>query len=95
MGLLEAREIMALNLTADVAILSACDTARGRISCGEGVMGITWALFVAGCPRTVVSQWSVESQSTSELMIEFHRALLSRNNQSARMRNAAAALRDA
>jgi CHAT domain-containing protein len=94
-GLLEAREIMTLNLNADIAILSACDTARGRISSGEGVMGMTWALFVAGCPRTVVSQWSVESQSTTKLMIEFHRALLARNKQSARMRNAAAALRDA
>ena len=38
-GLLEAREIMTLNLNADIAILSACDTARGRISSGEGVMG--------------------------------------------------------
>ena len=56
---------------------------------------MTWALFVAGCPRTVVSQWSVESQSTTKLMIEFHRALLGRNKQSDRMRNAAAALRDA
>ena len=94
-GLLEAREIMTLNLTADIAILSACDTARGRISGGEGVMGMTWALFVAGCPRTVVSQWSVESQSTTKLMIEFHRALLGRNKQSERMRMAADALRDA
>ncbi len=94
-GLLEAREIMTLNLTADIAILSACDTARGRISSGEGVMGMTWALFVAGCPTTVVSQWSVESQSTTKLMIEFHRALLGRNKQSDRMRRAAEALRDA
>src|SRR5439155_21588968 len=86
---------MALNLTADIAIPSACDTARGRISSGEGVMGMTWALFVAGCPRTVLSQWSVESESTTRLMIEFHRALLARNKQSDRMRNAAAALRDA
>ena len=87
-GLLEAREIMALNLTADIAILSACDTARGRISSGEDVMGMTRALFVAGCPRTVVSQWSVKSQSTTKLMIEFHRALLARKKQSDR--NAAA-----
>ena len=56
---------------------------------------MTWALFVAGCPTTVVSQWSVESQSTTKLMIEFHRSLLGRNKQSDRMRNAAAALRDA
>jgi len=58
-------------------------------------MGMTWALFVAGCPTTVVSQWSVESESTTQLMIKFHRALLGRNKQSDRMRNASAALRDA
>ena len=94
-GLLEAREIMKLNLTADIAILSACDTARGRISGGEGVIGMMWALFVAGCPTTVVSQWSVESRSTTKLMIEFHRALLGLNKQSERMRRAADALREA
>lgn len=94
-GLLEAREIMNLNLNADIAILSACDTARGRISSGEGVIGMSWAFFVAGCPTTVVSQWSVNSESTTKLMIEFHRALLSRNRGSNRMRNAAEALRDA
>ena len=69
-----AREIM--KLTADIAIMSVCDTARGRIRNGEGVIGMTWALFLAGCRTTVVSQWSVESRSTTRLMIEFHRALL-------------------
>jgi CHAT domain-containing protein len=75
-GLLEAHEIMALDLKARIAVLSACDTARGRISAGEGVIGMSWAFFIAGCPTTVVSQWRVNSASTSQLMIEFHRNLL-------------------
>lgn len=74
-GLLEAREIMRMNLRADMAVLSACETARGRIGAGEGLIGMSWALFVAGVPTSVVSQWKVDSQSTSELMIDFHRAL--------------------
>jgi CHAT domain-containing protein len=74
-GLLEAREIMRLNLRARLAILSACETGRGRIGAGEGMIGMSWALFVAGCPRTVVSQWKVSSASTAELMIDFHRRL--------------------
>ena len=74
-GLLEAREIMRLDLRADLAVLSACETARGRVSTGEGVIGMSWALFVAGVPATVVSQWKVDSASTSELMIELHRNL--------------------
>jgi CHAT domain-containing protein/predicted negative regulator of RcsB-dependent stress response len=74
-GLLEAWEIMRLNLKASLVVLSACETARGRVGAGEGVIGLTWALFVAGCPTTVVSQWKVDSASTTELMLEFHRAL--------------------
>ena len=73
-GLLEAWEIMDLDLHADLAVLSACETARGRITSGEGVIGLTWAFFVAGVPTTVVSQWKVESTSTTELMLAFHRA---------------------
>ena len=74
-GLLEAWELMQLDLKADLAVLSACDTARGRTSAGEGVIGLTWALFVAGTPATVVSQWEVESASTRDLMLGFHRQL--------------------
>src|SRR5437899_9377741 len=74
-GLLEAWENMQMDFKADLAVLSACETARGRISAGEGVIGLTWAFFVAGVPTTVVSQWKVESASTSKLMVSFHRAL--------------------
>jgi CHAT domain-containing protein len=74
-GLLEAWELMKMDLQADLAVLSACETARGRVSAGEGMIGLTWALFVAGVPTTVVSQWSVRSDSTARLMVEFHRQL--------------------
>ena len=39
------------------------------------MIGLSWAFFVAGIPTTVVSQWSVESESTTELMLQFHRNL--------------------
>jgi CHAT domain-containing protein len=77
-GLLEAWEIMRMELDAELAVLSACDTARGKVSAGEGVIGLSWSLFVAGCPSVVVSQWKVESSSTTELMLEFHRRLRGR-----------------
>jgi CHAT domain-containing protein/Tfp pilus assembly protein PilF len=75
-GLLEAWELMKLDLNAELAVLSACETARGRIAAGEGIIGMSWALFVAGTPSAVVSQWKVDSARSSELMIEFHRNLL-------------------
>jgi len=92
-GLLEAREILAMNLHADLAVLSACDTARGSIAAGEGVIGLAWAFLVAGCPSTVVSQWEAESASTSVLMIEFHRRLRAGASKPEALRQAALALR--
>lgn len=80
-GLLEAREIMNLNLRADLAVLSACETARGRIGAGEGVVGMSWAFFAAGCRATVVSQWKVNSAGASDLMIAFYRNLKKPNGQ--------------
>jgi len=74
-GLLEAWEIMQMDLQAELAVLSACETARGRFGAGEGMIGLTWALFVSGVPTTVVSQWQVESASTRDLMVRFHRGL--------------------
>lgn len=74
-GFLEAREIVQMDLHSEVAVLSACETALGKVHQGEGVMGMSWALFVAGTPTTVVSQWRVDSAGTAKLMIAFHRAL--------------------
>lgn len=92
-GLVEAWEMMNLDLKADLVVLSACETARGRVGAGEGVIGLTWALFVAGSPATVVSQWKVESASTTELMLEFHRRLQPTNKRP--HTSTAAALRQA
>ena len=74
-GFLEAREFMALHLHARLAVLSACETGRGQITAGEGVIGLGWALLVAGCPAAVLSQWKVDSAATTPLMVELHRQL--------------------
>jgi CHAT domain-containing protein/Tfp pilus assembly protein PilF len=87
-GLLEAWELMQMKLHARLAVLSACETARGKISEGEGVIGLSWALFAAGCPSAVVSQWKVDSTSNTDLMLKFHRRFRSGAS-------AAEALRDA
>jgi CHAT domain-containing protein len=88
-GLLEAWELMQLDLHADLAVLSACETARGRFGAGEGMIGLTWALFVGGVPSTVVSQWKVESASTRDLMLQFHRNLKTGSRKAEALRQAA------
>jgi CHAT domain-containing protein len=72
-GMLEAREVLAQNLHAQLAVLSACETARGQVRYGEGLLGMSWAFLAAGTPATLVSQWKVTSSSTSRLMVAFHR----------------------
>jgi CHAT domain-containing protein/Tfp pilus assembly protein PilF len=74
-GLLEAWEVVNLNLKADLVVLSACETARGKASGGEGLIGMSWAFFVAGSPSLVASQWKVDSASATQLMVNFHRGL--------------------
>lgn len=74
-GRLDARQIMDMNLRADLAVLSACETANGKIAPGEGVIGLSWAFFVAGTRATLVSQWKINSDSTSKLMINFYKSL--------------------
>jgi CHAT domain-containing protein len=73
---LEAWELLDLEINADVAVLSACQTASGAIGGGEGVVGLSWALFAAGASTAVVSQWEVDSASTTSLMLDFHKRLL-------------------
>ena len=79
-GLLEAWELMEMNLKAEMVVLSACNTARGKVSAGEGMIGMTWALFVAGVPTVVASQWEVPSETTTNLMVAFHRNVIEARN---------------
>jgi CHAT domain-containing protein len=90
-GLLEAREILDLRLNADLAVLSACETGRGQAGAGEGLIGMSWAFFVAGCPATVASQWKVDAASTGRLMVAFHRELKANHTPAEALRLAALA----
>jgi len=40
------------------------------------MIGLSWAMFIAGVPSIVVSQWKVEAASTRDLMVNFHRSLI-------------------
>jgi CHAT domain-containing protein len=57
-GFLTANEILTQRLVADLVVLSACDTGRGKIT-GDGVLGLARAFIAAGAPSLVVSLWAV------------------------------------
>ncbi|MBE9137733.1 CHAT domain-containing protein [Nodosilinea sp. LEGE 07088] len=86
-GLLTAAEILEMDLQADLAVLSACDTGRGRIT-GDGVVGLSRALITAGVPSVVVSLWAVPDAPTAALMTEFYRQLDAGQDKSQALRQA-------
>jgi CHAT domain-containing protein len=53
-------------------VLSACETSRGRVVTGEGVLGLTRAFMFAGAPRVLGSLWKVDDEATTALMIEMY-----------------------
>ncbi len=75
-AVLEARDVACMRLAAArMAVLSACATAQGQESGGEGLLGLAWAFRAAGCPAIVASQWRVDDQATAQLMTAFYAAL--------------------
>lgn len=75
-GNLRLHEIYALDLPADLVVLSACRTALTKEAEGAGLVGLTHGFFYAGVSRLVVSLWDVDDEATAELMTVFYRGLL-------------------
>ena len=75
-GILYSGEIYNLDLNSDLVVLSACETGLGKVSEGEGIIGLSRALLYAGTNNIVVSLWKVADNSTSELMIDLYSNML-------------------
>lgn len=74
-GLLQAHEVLGLDLTADLVTLSACRTGRGQLRRGEGIVGLSRAFLTAGASAVLVSLWDIDDRSTPLLMETFYRYL--------------------
>ena len=69
-------DILGLKLNSKLVVLSACDTSRGRLLPGEGVLGPAQAFLQAGSAAVLASYWKVDDQITSTFMQRFYRYLL-------------------
>jgi tetratricopeptide (TPR) repeat protein len=76
-GDLPAFGIAALNLHADLVVLSACDTALGREIVGEAPLGLARAFLQGGARTVLATLWQVPDTATARLMTEFYRQVLS------------------
>jgi CHAT domain-containing protein len=87
-GFLEVAEITELRLDCDLVVLSACQTGRGQLARGEGVVGLARAFLYAGSRAVTVSLWSVSDLSTSRFMTSFYRHLAAKLDPAAALRQA-------
>jgi CHAT domain-containing protein len=72
---LRTGEIAAMELATRMAVLSSCESARGRVVSGEGVLGLSSAFLSAGVPTVVASLWSVSDLATAQFMEHFYHAI--------------------
>ena len=87
-GLLHTYELYNMQLNAQLACLSACNTGFGQIKSGEGVVSLAKGFFYAGVPNVMMSLWSVPDISTSEIMTTFHKELKDGVGKADALRNA-------
>ena len=74
---LYAYELYNMQLKANLAVLSACETGGGKLQLGEGVMSLSRAFKYAGVPNIVMSFWKADDFYTKNLMTEFYQFLKS------------------
>jgi CHAT domain-containing protein/tetratricopeptide (TPR) repeat protein len=78
-GVLRLYDIFNLKLSADLVVLSGCETGLGRQMKGEGLIGLTRAFMYAGAPRVVASRWQVDDVATAELMSRFYAGIFQKH----------------
>lgn len=87
-GYLYAYEIYAMQLRAELAVLTACETGTGALRNGEGVMSLAHSFMHAGCPSVVMSLWKIDEKASTEIITAFYENLKKGEHKSAALRNA-------
>ncbi|MBX2841300.1 MAG: CHAT domain-containing protein, partial [Flammeovirgaceae bacterium] len=87
-GLLHTYELYNMQLGADLAVLSACNTGSGKYYKGEGVVSLASGFMYAGVPNVLMSLWAVPDQSTSDIMQHFYKEISNGSSKSQALRNA-------
>ena len=74
-GFFRLHEVYNLEWSADLVVLSACQTALGKEIRGEGLLGLTRGFMYGGAPRVIASLWNVNDSATAQFMKRFYEGL--------------------
>jgi CHAT domain-containing protein len=75
-GFMPLQDIYQLDLSAQLVVVSACDTALGKDIKGEGLVSLTRGFMYAGSKSVVTSLWKVDDRATATLMKTFYESML-------------------
>jgi CHAT domain-containing protein/Tfp pilus assembly protein PilF len=87
-GFLLVREMYNLRLSAEMIVLSACQTGRGRLENTEGVLGLPRIFFYCGARSVISSLWKINDKSTTKFMSYFYKYLSQGESKSQALRMA-------
>jgi CHAT domain-containing protein len=87
-GYLHAYEIFELQLRAELAVLTACETGTGKANSSEGVRSLAYSFAYAGCPSLVMSLWKIDEKSSAGIVDRFYRNLADEQAKNVALRQA-------
>ena len=93
-GFLTMTEVLEMQLDADMVVLSACLTGRGKVMEGEGVLNFARAFQHAGARSVVVSLWEVPSKAAVEFMTNFYSLIKKGKSRSEALRRTRKEIKD-
>jgi CHAT domain-containing protein/tetratricopeptide (TPR) repeat protein len=76
-GILQATEVLQLRTNADLVVLSACDTAIGRLQGAEGIANLARAFLLSGARSVVATLWQIDDTFSLTMMTQFYKHVAS------------------
>jgi len=87
-GYLRLGDIYKLKLSADLVVLSSCESALGKDLESEGIIGLPRGFLYAGAKSVIASLWKVDDAATAKLMTSLYRRVSGGESASSALRGA-------
>ncbi|MEL6625674.1 MAG: CHAT domain-containing tetratricopeptide repeat protein [Bacteroidota bacterium] len=73
-------EVYNLQMDAELVVLSSCESGKGALAKGEGIMSLSRAFFYAGSQSALITLWEVEDRSAKDILYPFFEQLQAKQN---------------